>query len=110
MSECKFKVGDVVKTRDGRKAEIVRADVKHSQPVIAIIARPGGLEDFVGTFSSDGFYHPDKSECHLDLMPPERKPEVANPVPMWVGILQGPVNDPIRLIVYSDGSVRGELT
>jgi hypothetical protein len=66
-----FKVGDVVETRDGRKARIICVDRKGSSPIVALVAEPDG--ELVTYHRQDGRWAYDTGDdCHHDLMPPKR--------------------------------------
>lgn len=67
---CKFKVGDKVKTRDGRDVEIIYIDERLKQPVIGILHyEDGGMP--IQEWSNNGAYLETK-ESNLDLIPPSR--------------------------------------
>jgi hypothetical protein len=55
-----------VQTRDGRKARIVCADAKGSQPIVALVMCDGVESE--GRHSLRGAYHLDESECSRDLI------------------------------------------
>lgn len=59
------------KTRDGREYEILRADLKSSDPIVAIISCPDGRE-MASTFGADGKLYGHKNS-EIDLMLTKRK-------------------------------------
>ena len=67
---CKFKVGDKVKTRNGRDVEIVYIDERLKQPVIGVLNDDYG-EKTIQEWSDNGAYVGTK-ESDLDLIPPSR--------------------------------------
>lgn len=71
----KFKVGDVVKTRDGRDARIICVDAKGYFPVIALLPNPTsyGGEELPRGYQIDGSLLGDGTARPTDLMPPEPK-------------------------------------
>lgn len=67
-----LKVGDVVQTRDGRKARIICDDRKNERPLIALIDDPdvGETGDY---YYADGRAHKDGSTRSYDIVPAPRK-------------------------------------
>lgn len=65
-----FKVGDKVKTRDGRDVEIVHRDGRLIRPVIGVLHYEDG-EMAIREWSDNGAFLETK-ESDLDLIPPSR--------------------------------------
>lgn len=69
-----FKVGQKLKTRDGRDARVICVDRKHElYPVMALVADSFGHET-MHSFEEDGRFCNSGNGC-LDLMPPTEKRE-----------------------------------
>lgn len=68
--ETPFKVGDVVKSRDGRSARILAVDVAGPWSIAAAVRHPSGSE-YLLSYSADGRLHPDGKSA-ADLMPPKK--------------------------------------
>lgn len=67
MSECKFKVGDVVKNGYGDDVRIIAIRRHDTFPIVALV----GKNENVGTFRKDGsMFEGGTSES--DLIPPKR--------------------------------------
>lgn len=68
---CNFKVGDKVKTRNGRDVEIVHIDGRLKQPIIGLLVWEDG--DVVSmAWYEDGTYIKGRSDGTLDIIPPSR--------------------------------------
>ncbi len=68
MSNCKFKVGDTGKTRDGRDYQILLVDAALADNE-SIIAKVGG---YALTYFDNGNYYSSGREAAADLMPPTK--------------------------------------
>lgn len=69
---CKFKVGDKVKTRDGRDVEVVYIDERLKQPIIGVISWEGGDRPSCYFWNEDGSFVGYGSSSELDIIPPSR--------------------------------------
>ena len=67
----KFKVGDKVKTRNGKDVEIVCVDERARQPIIGLVFWTDG-EVTSASWYEDGTYIKGRPDHTLDLVPPSR--------------------------------------
>jgi hypothetical protein len=74
MCETKFKVGQVVKTRNGREARVICVDRKtdNGLSMVALYKSRHSDEENYGSFTPQGKFMPDDEEHDCDLMPPMR--------------------------------------
>lgn len=52
----RFRVGDVVRTRDGRPARIVADDLAGNRPLVVAVSNPDGAGEVVVSYPLDGRY------------------------------------------------------
>lgn len=68
-----------VRTRHGRAARIICADVKSGYPIIALVANSDDGTELARSYDERGLYYSVGEECGADLINvPERKTEFLN--------------------------------
>ena len=86
-----FKVGDIVKTRDGREVEILKTDAPCIHPILGMYLESG----YADNWNADGTYFgPEERNC--DLLPPKRTRDVT----VWVNVY--PTTDRIPHTVHDN--------
>lgn len=75
-----FKVGDTVKTHDGREVEILKTNAPGDKPIIVMFFEDGCTVHL----HSDGRYYQDGTKSGYDLIPPKRTREVTVLVDVYI--------------------------
>lgn len=66
-----FKVGDVVKSREGNSVRIICTDAATSQPIVGLECDSSDGDESTENYHEDGSYRIDRSKDDRDLMPPK---------------------------------------